>query len=225
MWQLKSHFSWFLGFWAGSRSCREPRALPCRSQMPSPWQKPGKQKLPWSFQAPCWQVGSRDAENTEVTILSGHPTLSSAGCPWSGQPGGAGLAILSPREFAWQCSLQTCKAWQGAFRPNRLVLKTERVSNLSWRKKLVQNLTFTFNVPAFSGGKLHSQKSSSHFCSQTLPYHMSSGSNKKEHSWTTCSMLLSTFPHYTQPICWSFIWKHDEEPNSLSDTEDLFPDS
>lgn len=51
---------------------------------------------------------------------------------------------------------------------------------------------------------------------------MDSGSNKKERAWPTRSMLFSTSPHYTQPIRSRFIWKCDEELNSLSDTQDLF---
>lgn len=69
LWQPKSHWSWFLALWAGSYICREPRALHCRSQIPSPWQNHKAHKFPWSFQAHCGQVGSWDTENTKATML------------------------------------------------------------------------------------------------------------------------------------------------------------
>lgn len=214
LWQLKSHWSWFLAFWAGSCICREPRALHCRSQIPNPWWKYGAQKLPRSFQAPCRPIGSWDTENIKATVLLDLDCCevgSQGSQPHKPQLQGVHVAALSLNTH----SLESC-------------LWDRQVSTENWA-----SFRSVLEEEVSSRSDIHS-KGSSIFCEKMtltklpatsvhLPFSTTwaSAATKKEHSWPAWS-LLSTSTHYAQPNCSSFIWKCDKELNSISDTRDLF---
>lgn len=103
-WQLKFHLGWFLGFWAGSCICREPRALHISCHIHG---RHMGHMLSWSFQAPYWQVEMLETSKASVT---------GARCLWSRQPGEPSLP--SPVAGHGMADyLQTHKAWEAVFRP------------------------------------------------------------------------------------------------------------